>query len=195
MRLEKKDILLVISVSLIYCSLSAGFSLVSTILPDKTVLANPIEQGSLTIKEIAGHFVWGAVAALVTLQIRYILLGGTLAVIIDSDHLVGLLHVEGLPRMSHSISFAIITTIVLMIIFRKNNYYKLGAIVGTSVLTHISYDVFDGTFGFPVFTPFMDKIIQFPKADWILFEIAAILILGIVSFASRKHGEGKPISV
>ena len=196
MRLEKKDILLIISVSLIYCSLSAGFSLISTVLPDKTALANPIERGSLNIKEITGHFLWGVVAATVTLQIRYILLGGTLAVLIDSDHLVGLLHVEGLPRMSHSIAFAIIATTILVIIFRKSDYYILGAIIATSVLTHISYDAFDGEFGFPIFTPFMNKIIQFPKADWILFEIAAISILGIVSFAStRKRSEGKVVSI
>lgn len=181
--------------SLIYCSLSAGFSLISTILPDKTVLENPIEHGSLNIKEITGHFAWGVVAALVTLRFRYILLGGILAVLIDSDHLVGLLHVNGIPRMSHSITFAIIATIILITIFRKNNY-QIGAIVATSVLTHISYDVFDGEFGFPIFTPLMNKIIQFPKIDWLIFEITAIMILGIVSFISaEKHNTGKPISV
>jgi hypothetical protein len=190
MKLEKKDILLVVGVSVIYCSLSASFSLVSTILPDKMILTNPLEHGSLNIKEIAGHFIWGAVAALVTLRIRYILLGGLLAVLIDSDHLVGLLHVEGIPRMSHSITFAIIATVVLITIFRGNRY-QLGAIVATSVLTHISYDVFDGEFGFPIMTPLVNKIIQFPKADWIIFEIAAIGAVGIVSLICTKHGAKK----
>lgn len=185
MKLERKDVLFVIGVSLIYCSLSAGFSLVSTILPDRMVLFNPIEHGSLNAKEIAGHFVWGAIAALVTLRLRYILLGGLLAVLIDSDHLVGLLHVEGIPRMSHSITFAIIATIVLMILYHRNDY-RLGAIAATSILTHISYDVFDGEFGFPILTPFINKIIQFPKTDWIVFEIAAIIIIGAVSFIDTR---------
>jgi hypothetical protein len=190
LKLEKKDILFVVSVSIIYCSLSASFSLVSTILPDKMVLANPIDHGSLNIREITGHFIWGAVAALVTLRVRYILLGGLLAVLIDSDHLVGLLHVEGIPRMSHSITFAIIATVVLIMIFRGNRY-QLGAIVSTSIVTHISYDVFDGEFGFPIMTPFVNKIIQFPKTDWIIFEIVAIATVGIISLICTKYDAKK----
>ena len=99
MKIERKDILFIVGVSLVYCSLSAGFSLVSMILPDRMVLLNPIEHGSLTLKEIVGHFIFGAVSGIVTLRLKYILLGGLFAVLIDSDHLVGLLHVEGIPRM------------------------------------------------------------------------------------------------
>ena len=185
MKLEKKEVLFVIAVSAVYCSLAAGFSLVSTILPDKTVLTNPIEHGSLNLKEITGHFVWGIVAAIVTLRVRYILLGGFLAVLIDADHLIGLLHVEGIPRMGHSITFAIVAMIVLVVLFSRNDY-RLGAIVGTSVLTHISYDIFSTEYGFPILTPFVNKIIEFPREDWIIFEIAAITIIGIVSFLVTK---------
>ncbi len=185
LKLERKSIYFVIGVSVVFCSLSAGFSLVGTVLPDKIAMINPIEHGSLSIKEIGGHFIWGAVAALVTLRLRYILLGGLFAVLIDSDHLIGLLHTEGIPRMGHSITFAIIATIVLMLVFSKKDY-RLGTIVGTSVLTHISYDIFDGSYGFPILTPFMDKIIQFPKIDWMVFEIAAIAIIGVSSFIITK---------
>lgn len=185
MKLERKDIYFVIGVSVVYCSLSAGFSLVSVILPDKITMVNPIEYGSLNIKEIGGHFIWGAVAAAVTLRVRYILLGGLLAVLIDSDHLVGLLHIEGIPRMSHSIIFAIIATVVLMLVFSRRDY-RLGTIVGTSVLTHISYDIFDGPYGFPILTPFVNTIIQLPRIDWMWFEIAAIVIIGVSSFVIAK---------
>lgn len=194
MKIQKQGIIFVIGVSLVYCSLSAGFSLVGTVLPDKIVMVNPIEHGSLNAKEIMGHFAWGLVAGIVTLKLRYILLGGILAVLIDSDHLVALLHVEGIPRMSHSITFAVLSTIVLMLVFRSKDY-RLGAIVSTSVLTHISYDMFDGSYGFPLFTPFLNKVIQIPRTDWIIFEIAAIIIVGIVSFiATRKETERKIIN-
>jgi LexA-binding, inner membrane-associated putative hydrolase len=184
----------VVGVSLVYCSLSAGFSLVSTILPDKMILLNPIEHGSLNLKEILGHFIWGVVAGFVTLKLRYILLAGLLPVLIDSDHLVGLLHVEGIPRMSHSITFAILATVVLLVIFSKRDY-RLAAIVGTSVLTHISYDMFDGGFGFPVFTPFVNKIIDLPRTDWLVFEIVAICIVGAVSYmTTRKESENNIIT-
>ena len=193
MKVEKKDILFIVGVSLVYCSLSASFSLVGIILPDRMVLLNPIEQGSLTLKEIVGHFIFGAIAGIVTLRLKYILLGGILAVLIDSDHLVSLLHFEGIPRMGHSITFAILSTVVLMLVFHKKDY-RLGAIVATSVLTHISYDIFDGGFGYPIFTPFVNKIIELPRDGWITFEIVAIVIVGIVSLlVKRKESAQKNI--
>jgi hypothetical protein len=189
LKIQKQDIIFVVGVSLVYCSLSAGFSLISTILPDKMILLNPIENGSLSVRETVGHFVWGAVAGIVTLKLRYILLGGLLAVLIDSDHLVGLLHVEGIPRMSHSITFAILATVVVLLVFSRKDY-RLAAIVATSVLTHISYDMFAEGFGFPVFTPFVNKIIDLPRTDWLILEISAICIVGIVSFiVTRKESE------
>ena len=185
MKIEKKDILFIVGVSLVYCSLSASFSLVSMIFSDRMVLLNPIEHGSLTLKEIVGHFIFGAVAGIVTLRLKYILLGGILAVLIDSDHLVGLLNLEGMPRMGHSITFAILSTILLMLVFHKKDY-RLGAIVATSVLAHISYDVFDGGFGYPIFTPFVNKIIELPRDGWMILEIAAIVIVGIVSILVKR---------
>ncbi|HEU5487482.1 MAG TPA: metal-dependent hydrolase, partial [Candidatus Nitrosotalea sp.] len=106
-------------------------------------------------------------------------------VLIDSDHLVGLLHIEGIPRMSHSITFAIIATVVLMLVFSRRDY-RLGTIVGTSILTHISYDIFDGPYGFPILTPFVNTIIQLPRIDWMWFEIAAIVIIGVSRFIIAK---------
>lgn len=192
MKIQKQDILFVVGVSLVYCSLSAGFSLVSTVLPGKMVLLNPIEHGSLNLKEILAHFVWGAVVGIVTLKWRYMLLGGLFAVLIDSDHLVGLLHVEGIPRMSHSIMFAVLATIILLLIFSRKDY-RLATIASTSVLTHISYDIFDGGYGFPIFTPFVNKIIELPRTDWLILEILAICIVGIVSFLVTKKESKKII--
>ena len=195
MKIERKDILFVAGVSLVYCSLSAGFSLVSIILSDKTVLSNPLEHAgfSISLKEIIGHFIFGAVAGIVTLRLKYILIGGMLAVLIDSDHLVGLLHMEGIPKMSHSITFSILSMIVLMLVFHKKDY-RLGAIAATTVLTHISYDIFDGGYKFPFLTPFFNKTNQFASTDWIFFEIAAIVIVGIVSIlVTRKESAQKNI--
>jgi hypothetical protein len=195
LKIERKDILFIVGVSLVYCSLSAGFSLVSTILPDKTVLPNPLEHAgfSISLKEIIGHFIFGAVAGIVTLRLKYIILGGLLAVLIDSDHLVGLLHMEGIPKMSHSITFSILSMIFVMLVFHKKDY-RLGAIVATTVLTHISYDIFDGGYKFPFLTPFFNKTIQFASIDWIFFEIAAIVIVGIISLiVTRKESSPKNI--
>jgi hypothetical protein len=50
--------------------------------------------------------------------------------------------------------------------------------------------MFDGGYGFPVFTPFVNKIIELQRIDWIIFEISAICIVGIISFiVTRKESE------
>ena len=96
--------------------------------------------------------------------------------------------------MSHSITFAILSTIILLLVFSRKDYI-LAAIAATSVLTHISYDMFDGGYGFPIFTPFVNKIIELPRTDWVIFEVAAICIVGIVSFiATRKEIDMKKIN-
>jgi len=185
LQIHKNDIYFIIRVSLVFCVLSASFSFVGAILPERMPLKNPIITGSINPKEIMGHLIWGLAAGAVTLRIKYALVGGSLAVLIDSDHLIHLLQIEGIPRMSHSILFAIISMIILMAVFGKRDYI-LGAIVATSVLTHISFDIFTDETGFPLFTPFLNKILSFPTMDWIFFEILAIIIIGIVTLLVRR---------
>lgn len=187
LQISNKDIYFVIIVSLVYCAVSAIFSLASIFYPDKYPQINPLTYGSLNIREVGGHFIWGLAAGLATLRIRYALLGGTFATVIDSDHLIGLLQLDGLPRMAHSILFAAISVIVLMAIFGRRDYI-LGTVAATSVLTHISYDIFNDQVGFPLFTPILNRMIIFPTMDWILFEIAAVVIVAIVCFYVRIKG-------
>jgi hypothetical protein len=74
-----------------------------------------------------------------------------------------------------------------MLVFYKKDY-RLGSIVATTVLTHISYDIFDGGYKFPFLTPFFNKPILFSSSDWIFFEIAAIVIVGIVNVMVTRRG-------
>lgn len=174
--------------SLVFCALSAVFSFTGIFLPGKIPLINPF--GSFTAKEIGGHFVWGLVAGAVTRKVKYALIGGSLAVLIDSDHLIGLFQTEGIPRMSHSIIFMAISAIVMIAVFGKRDYV-LGTIAATSVLTHISYDVFNGGFGFPLFTPFRNQFLSFPTMDWIFFEIVAVLAIATITLLVRKESAEK----
>ncbi|MGI0075577.1 MAG: hypothetical protein ACREA5_06510, partial [Nitrosotalea sp.] len=106
-------------------------------------------------------------------------------VLIDSDHLIGLTHIDALGRMSHSISFGIISLVVMMILFDKKDW-RLGAISFAAVFSHISFDIFDGDPKFPIFTPFYNHLISFPKLDWLYFEIMAIIIIGIATMFTRE---------
>ena len=46
--------------------------------------------------------------------------------------------------------------------------------------------MFDEGFGYPIFTPFVNKIIVLPRDGWIVLEIAAIIIVGIVSILVKR---------
>jgi hypothetical protein len=180
----KKGTSFVIKTSLLFCALSAAFSFVGMLLPEKGPLGNP--SGGLNIHEIGGHFIWGLVAGAVFLSARYVIITGLFAVLIDSDHLIALLHVDALARMSHSIAFGAIAVVVLMAIFGRKDY-RLGAAAFAAVLSHLSFDTFAGSDGkFPLFVPFYNHDIIFQNIDWIYFEIAAIAIAGIVTILSAR---------
>jgi len=180
----KKGTSFVIKTVLLFCALSAAFSFVGMLLPEKVPLENP--SGGLSIHEIGGHLIWGLVAGAVFLSARYVIITGLFAVLIDSDHLIALLHVDALARMSHSIAFGAIAVVVLMAIFGRKDY-RLGAAVIAGVLSHLSFDTFAGHDGrFPLFVPFYNHDVIFQNIDWIYFEVAAIAIAGIVTILSAR---------
>jgi hypothetical protein len=185
LKINKKDAYFIIKASLFYCVISLGFSFSSILLPDKVPLINPLLYG-INAKEIIGHILWGFVAATVTLRLKYVLLGGAFAVLIDSDHVIDLLQIEGISRMSHSIAFAGISLIVMMLVFRKRDYI-LGAVAAASVLSHISYDLFVGDTFFPLFTPIYSISVHLRSVNWIFFEIVAMVIMGVVALLVRKN--------
>ncbi|MDE1828688.1 MAG: hypothetical protein KGI25_00030 [Thaumarchaeota archaeon] len=180
----KKEARYIIKTALVFCALSAAFSLVGMVLPEKVLLHNP--TGGLSLHEIAGHMLWGLVAGTVFLSARYVIITGLFAVLIDSDHIIGLFHVEALERMSHSIAFGTIAVIVLMISFGRKDY-RLGAAAFAGVLSHLSFDAFDGDSKFPLFVPFYNHQIIFPTIDWILFEIAAVAVAGTVTILATRR--------
>jgi len=182
----------IIKASILYCMLSAGFSIFGLFLPGKTLPVNPLI--SLSPEEVIGHVVWGLVAGAASLSLRYCLLGGVLAIILDSDHFVGLLHLEIVSRMSHSIFFGILSVIVLMMVFGKRNYL-LGAIVISALLAHFSFDIFVDKYSeFPIFTPFYNSMIHIQRANWIFLEIGAVVIVGSATILKRKYAAQSQIS-
>jgi hypothetical protein len=180
----KLDFKFIIKSATTYCILSAGFSFLGIALAEKGPLEIPI--GGLNLHEISGHVLWGLVAGAASLSLRYVILGGLFAILIDSDHLIALTHLDAVSRMSHSIVFGIVAVIIMMIIFGKKDYI-LGASAAAGVLAHLSFDIFTTDDGkFPLFTPFYNHQISFPNADWVYFEIAAIVIVMIVTLLTKR---------
>lgn len=184
----KKGASFVIKTALLFCILSATFSFVGMLLPERGPQINP--SGGLNVHEIGGHLIWGLVAGAAFLSLRYAIITGLFAVLIDSDHLVGLFHVDALSRMSHSIAFGAIAIVVLMVLFGRKDY-KLGAAAFAGVLSHLSFDTFAGSDGrFPLFVPFYNHQIIFQNIDWIYFEVAAIAIVGFVTILMTRKSQG-----
>jgi len=181
-----KNFAFIIKTSILYAVLAAAFSLIGLSSPEAYVVGSPLEVSDPTVKHVTGHVVFGMIVGLVTLRLRYFLIGGIFSVILDSDHLIQFLGIEVIPRMAHSISFGIIAIFVMMMVFGKRDYL-LGAISFAAVLSHISYDILlAGGSEFPFFTPFTSDVTTFQGADWILMEIGAIILVGISVFISRR---------
>ena len=139
------------------------------------------EVSGISFEHVAGHIVWGLVAGIVSFSVRYAVIAGLFPIMLDFDHLLQFLDIEMIPRMAHSIPFAIVVVVIMIIIFGKKDL-RLIAISFSTILTHISFDIFlGGSTKFPILAPFTSEFFIFSGYDWIIFEIIA---MGIIATAS-----------
>ncbi|MGB7956258.1 MAG: metal-dependent hydrolase [Candidatus Nitrosopolaris sp.] len=79
--------------------------------------------GSLTPQEIGGHFLFGYIVALPTRNLKIGVLAGLMALAIDADHVLNAAGADVQGRISHSVSFAILSSVLIGFIacqiFRK----------------------------------------------------------------------------
>ena len=190
----KDHIKFILKNSIIFAIISFGFSMIGGLFPSSEhtfVIGNPLVVSGITIEHIMGHIFWGAVIGLGTLSIRYIILGGSFAILLDADHLLQFLDIELVSRMSHSIPFAVIAAIVFFIIFRGRDL-RLSVVAFSAVLSHLAFDIFlaDVAFGsstkFPLFSPFILETVKFQGLDWLGIEIIGVAIVAVVSYLVKR---------
>ena len=195
----KDHIRFILQNSIIFAGISFGFSIIGGLFPASEhtfVIGSPLVVSGISIEHIIGHIFWGAVIGLGTLSIRYIILGGSFAILLDADHLLQFLDIELVSRMSHSIPFAIIAAVVFFIILRGKDL-RIVAVVFGAVLSHIAFDMFiaemifynsgGSTSKFPLFSPFQLDSIILQGSDWIFFEVAGVIIVIVMSYISKKR--------
>jgi hypothetical protein len=68
---------------------------------------------SLTPQEIGGHFLFGYIVALPTRNLKIGVLAGLMALAIDADHVLNAAGFNLQGRMSHSVSFAILSSVLI----------------------------------------------------------------------------------
>jgi len=157
-------------------------------MPKPYVIGNPLEVSGISIEHVMGHITFGLIAGVASLSIRYVVLAGLFPIALDADHLIQFLNLEAIPRLGHSFVFAIIS-VPLMMYFLGKKDYRLGAISIASVLTHVSFDVLlSGTNGssFPLLIPFLGKTVFLIGYDWVLFLIAAVIIMATGTFFAKR---------
>ena len=191
-----KDVLkFILKNSIIFALVSFGFSAIGAFFPESeftVVIGNPLVVSSVTYEHVLGHVFWGAIIGLGTLSIRYIIIGGSFAIFLDSDHLLQFLDIELVSRMSHSIPFAAIATIVFFVITRGKDI-RICAVAFGAVLSHIAFDVFlaDVALGtgtnFPLFSPFTFETVSLQGLDWLGIQIAGVSLVAIASYFYKRR--------
>jgi len=190
----RENIKFILKNSIIFGLVSFAFSAIGGMFPESEhtfVIGNPLVVSGITVEHVMGHVFWGAVIGLATLSIRYIVLGGSFAILLDSDHLLQFLDIELVSRMSHSIPFAVVVTIVFFIVLRGRDL-RICAIAFSAVLSHLAFDIFladvafNTTTTFPLYSPFILERTEFGGLDWLGIQIIGVSIVAIVSYLIKR---------
>ena len=190
----KDHIKFILKNSIIFAIVSFAFSMIGAFFPESEftfVIGNPLVVSSVTYEHVLGHIFWGGVIGLGTLSIRYIILGGSFAIFLDSDHLLQFLDIELVSRMSHSIPFAVIVSIVFFVILRGKDI-RICAVAFGAVLSHIAFDVFladvllNSATKFPLFSPFTFETVSLQGLDWLGIQIIGVSIVAITSYFFKR---------
>ena len=190
----KDSIKFILKNSIIFALVSLGFSMIGALFPESEftfVIGNPLVVSSVTYEHVLGHIFWGAIIGLGTLSIRYIILGGSFAIFLDADHLLQFLDIELVSRMSHSIPFAVIVSIVFFVVLRGKDI-RICAVAFGAVLSHIAFDIFladvalNSDTEFPLFSPFTFETVSFQGVDWLGVQIIGVTIVVVVSYFYKR---------
>ena len=191
-----KQLKFILKNSIIFASVSFAFSIIGGMFPDSEythVIGNPFLVSGITIEHVVGHIFWGAIIGLGTLSVRYIILGGSFAILLDVDHLLQFLDIELVSRMSHSLPFGVIASVVFFIVLRGRDL-RMCAVAFAAVLSHLAFDVFladvlsNSSTTFPLFSPLTFERTEVGGLDWLGIQIIGVGIVAIVSyFVKRKE--------
>jgi len=183
-----------LKLSFCFAIISFGFSIIGTV-PDNEhayIVGNPFEHNSVTIQHVLGHILWGAIIGLGAFSIRYVILGGSFAILLDADHLLQFLDIEMIARFSHSIPFAIIVAIAFYFIFSKRDII-LSAVCFSAVLSHLAFDIFladiamQTSTNFPLLAPIIFDDFTFEGIIWLYIQIIAVVIVITATIINKKR--------
>jgi len=184
-------------VLLVFVIFALAYSLLALLHPQPSQHLHEYSLGNLA-KEVSGHFVFGFACGIALGELGFALLAGSMAVLIDVDHLLGILNIESSGRPDHSLLFAALVSAVMYyagrrLSFTRSALIKLVALGPMVLVAHLSYDVFAATYiepgpgnQFPLFLPFNFSSIVLPSWSWLPLEVSGIVLGFAAFFAARK---------
>ena len=183
----RPNIYFIVKTASVYGCIAFAFSVLGIALPDAVEIGNPLYHRTTTPEHIIGHIEWGLIPGLAFLSLRYIILAGLFPIILDADHFLQFLDIEMTMRMAHSLPFALIAIVVMMLLFGKKDL-RLIAVSAAAVFCHISFDIIlNGSTEFPFLAPFTGQFFTFSGIDWIIFEVIAVVIILTASVIVKKN--------
>jgi hypothetical protein len=144
------------------------------------------------LAEVGGHFVFGLVAGAATGRLLPAVLAGLEAVLIDSDHLIAAAGFSIDARLSHSLFFALLSSLLIAWAGRRAfglSSYGLVAVTLASFLTHLAFDIVSGDGSFPLFFPLSVGFYDLPYLTWPILEVGAVCLC----LSARRSWRSRPI--
>jgi len=182
MKIKKKSFLSVITILTTYTLLSLSFSLFGFL--------NPVEPSSIgqtaILKEVTMHILFGFIIGIFTFNKRYIIYASLFPILLDADHTFSLLGFYAYGRMAHSLTFIILSALLMGKLFSSKGFnIKLASIIVVTLLSHIAFDALDeNPTNIALLAPFSFSEIAFPFWTSPLLEVLGIII---VIFVFKKN--------
>jgi len=139
--------------------------------------------------EVGGHLSFGFLAGVFTFDPVLALVCTGESLLIDADHLASALNFPVLPRLAHSVFFALFTGVIISYALRREKRPDFRFLLVTigGVLSHLSYDVLAGNGQFPILSPFYLGSFSFPYLSWVELEVGACLANLGVAISSTSN--------
>jgi membrane-bound metal-dependent hydrolase YbcI (DUF457 family) len=188
---DKEQLRRIIVIAIFYSYLSFAYSFIGFLHMQPSDHYHEYSLSKLAI-EVFGHFAFGGAAAIPLLDLDLILLTGSLAILIDADHILGAWDFNVSGRPDHSFLYAIVSTIVLVFLAKKlgtrpEKVAKIAFIGTVTLFAHIAYDLFAGSgSSFQLLIPFSFQSFTLQYIDWVPFEGLALVIAGLGYVVSRR---------
>jgi LexA-binding, inner membrane-associated putative hydrolase len=188
---QSKSITSALLLSLLFGAASLSWSFLGLLFPFLTPYSAAYSPA--LVAEIGGHFLFGLVAGAATGRLAPALLTGLEAIIIDSDHLMAAAGFSIDARLSHSLFFISLSSLLIAWAGRRTfalSSYELIVVTLASFLTHLAYDIASGDGSFPLFFPLGVGFYDLPYLTWPILEVGAICLC-LVARRSRDSRPGQ----